>query len=94
MNLRNFVIWGVILVVVIGLYSMMTGGGRAAGAGTGRPDEISPLMRQIHDGNEMGIVWQVIIFLGGLAPALLGISGVVMWLRRRARRRAIQHGLA
>ena len=69
-------------------------GGRAAGAGTGRPDEISPLMRQIHDGNEMGIVWQVIIFLGGLAPALLGISGVVMWLRRRARRRAIQHGLA
>jgi cell division protease FtsH len=31
MNLRNFVIWGVIAVVVIGLYSMMTGGGRAAG---------------------------------------------------------------
>ena len=59
-----------------------------------RPDEFSPWVRQVHDGNEMGIVWQVIIFAGGLAPALLGISGVVMWLRRRARRRAIQHGLA
>jgi len=34
MNLRNFVIWGVIVVVLIGLYSMMTGGGRSAtGAG-------------------------------------------------------------
>ena len=28
MNLRNLVIWGVIVVVLIGLYSMMTGGGR------------------------------------------------------------------
>src|SRR6478752_4701466 len=32
MNLRNFVIWGVIVVVLIGLYSMVTGGGKAAGA--------------------------------------------------------------
>ncbi|HVI31966.1 ATP-dependent zinc metalloprotease FtsH [Phenylobacterium sp.] len=34
MNLRNLVIWGVIIVVLVGLYSMMTGGaGRAAGQG-------------------------------------------------------------
>ncbi len=34
MNLRNLVIWGVIVVVAIGLYSMVTGGrGGAAGAG-------------------------------------------------------------
>jgi len=69
-------------------------GGRDGGAEARLPDEISPLMRKVHDGNDMGIVWQAIIFAGGLAPALLGISGVVMWLRRRARRRAIQHGLA
>jgi len=30
MNLRNLAIWGVIVVVLIGLYSMMTGGGPAA----------------------------------------------------------------
>ena len=30
MNLRNLAIWGVIVVVLIGLYSMMAGGGRAA----------------------------------------------------------------
>jgi cell division protease FtsH len=33
MNLRNLAIWGVIVVVLIGLYSMMTGGSRAAGTG-------------------------------------------------------------
>src|ERR1700709_1054043 len=28
MNLRNLAIWGVIIVVLIGLYSMVTGGGQ------------------------------------------------------------------
>ncbi|RAK57516.1 ATP-dependent zinc metalloprotease FtsH [Phenylobacterium deserti] len=32
MNLRNLVLWGVVVVVLIGLYSMMTGGGHAAGS--------------------------------------------------------------
>jgi len=31
MNLRNLAIWGVIIVVLIGLYSMMTGGARTTG---------------------------------------------------------------
>src|SRR3990167_5202488 len=31
MNLRSLAIWGVIVVVLIGLYSMMTGGSQAAG---------------------------------------------------------------
>lgn len=68
------------------------GGGGGEGAERAK-DEISPLMRKIHDGADMGLVWQVIIFLGGIAPAVLGITGLIMWLRRRARRRAIQHGL-
>ncbi|MDP3658831.1 ATP-dependent metallopeptidase FtsH/Yme1/Tma family protein, partial [Phenylobacterium sp.] len=47
MNLRNLVIWGVIVVVLIGLYSMMTGGGHAAGA-----SEISysQLMTRVNSG--------------------------------------------
>ncbi|TAJ69341.1 MAG: PepSY domain-containing protein [Phenylobacterium sp.] len=60
------------------------------GAGGGQADKISPLMRRIHDGAEMGILWQAIIFVGGLAPALLGVSGVVMWLRRQARQKALR----
>ncbi len=73
---------------------MKSGRGVPDGGQTRRPDEISPLMRRIHDGAGMSVAWQAIIFVGGLAPALLGISGVVMWLRRRARRRAVQRGLA
>ena len=42
----------------------------------------------------MGIVWQLVIALAGVAPAILGVTGVVMWLRRRARKRAVLRGAA
>lgn len=60
----------------------------------GAPDPISRWMRRIHDGSDMGLVWQVVIFAAGVAPAVLGVTGVVMWLRRRARRLAMQRRLA
>ncbi|WP_420138577.1 PepSY-associated TM helix domain-containing protein [Sphingomonas sp.] len=53
-----------------------------------------PLYRRLHDGTNMGFVFQLIIFLAGIAPALLGVTGILMWLRTRkwrsdvARRRA------
>lgn len=62
--------------------------------GEGGPDPLSRWMRKIHDGADTGIVWQTIIFLGGIAPALLGVTGVVMWLRRRGRRLAQTRRLA
>lgn len=45
--------------------------------------------RRIHDGGDLGPVWQSVIVLAGLAPSVLGVTGVVMWLRRRHRRRAL-----
>ncbi|HVI31195.1 PepSY-associated TM helix domain-containing protein [Phenylobacterium sp.] len=62
--------------------------------GEGGPDPLSRWMRKIHDGADTGIVWQTIIFLGGIAPALLGVTGVIMWLRRRGRRVAQTRRLA
>ncbi|HEY3695036.1 ATP-dependent zinc metalloprotease FtsH [Phenylobacterium sp.] len=47
MNLRNLVIWGVIVVVLIGLYSMMTGGTRAAGI---TPVSYSQLLQKVGAG--------------------------------------------
>jgi hypothetical protein len=41
------------------------------------------LMRRWHDGTGMGAVWQTIIFIGGIVPAALAITGVIMWLRSR-----------
>jgi uncharacterized iron-regulated membrane protein len=48
-----------------------------------RPETLARTMRRWHDGTGMGPVWQAIIFLGGIAPALLAITGIIMWLRSR-----------
>ncbi|MDP1630839.1 MAG: PepSY-associated TM helix domain-containing protein [Caulobacter sp.] len=59
-------------------------------AGPGQPDPLSRLMRRLHDGQDMPFVWQLLVFLTGVTPVLLGVTGIVMWLRRRARRVALR----
>jgi uncharacterized iron-regulated membrane protein len=49
-----------------------------AGAGGRRP-----LVRRLHDGTDMGLLFQTVLVLGGIAPAALGITGIMMWLRTR-----------
>ena len=49
---------------------------------------IARLMRRVHDGSGMGIVWQVIIFVGGILPAVLAVTGIIMWWRNRGWRAA------
>ena len=51
-------------------------------------------MRRWHDGQGMGLVWQIVIFAGGIIPAILGVTGIVMWWRRRANRKALARRLA
>ena len=46
-------------------------------------EDTSRLMRRIHDGTRMGLLWQVVIFLAGLLPAVLAVTGVIMWWRAR-----------
>src|SRR3546814_17275893 len=48
------------------------------------------LMRRIHDGTGMGLLWQVIIFLGGILPAILAVTGIIMWWRARQWRSSVQ----
>ena len=52
-------------------------------------DAAARLIRRIHDGDGMGVVWQTIVFLGGVLPALFVVTGLMMWLRRRRARRAM-----
>jgi uncharacterized iron-regulated membrane protein len=47
------------------------------------------LMRRWHDGTGMGPVWQTVIFLGGIIPAILSITGLVMWWRSRGWKKAL-----
>jgi uncharacterized iron-regulated membrane protein len=54
-----------------------------------RPETRARLMRRWHDGTGMGPFWQTIIFIGGIIPALLAVTGILMWLRSRRWRRRL-----
>lgn len=54
------------------------------------PETTARLMRRIHDGTGMGLLWQSVIILGGLIPAGLAITGVIMWWRARGWRARVQ----
>jgi uncharacterized iron-regulated membrane protein len=63
-----------------------TGAARAAHAppGGGEPSGgLASWMRGVHDGSRLGVLWRWAITLAGAAPAVLGVTGIVMWLRRR-----------
>jgi uncharacterized iron-regulated membrane protein len=51
-----------------------------------KPETLIRTMRRIHDGTEMPLAWRIIIFVGGILPALLAVTGILMWLRMRRRR--------
>ena len=46
-------------------------------------ESLNRLMRRIHDGSDMGLLWQLVIFLGGILPAILSVTGIIMWWRAR-----------
>jgi uncharacterized iron-regulated membrane protein len=50
-----------------------------------RPERetLARTMRRLHDGTRMGFVWQLLVFLGGILPAVLAVTGIIMWWRAR-----------
>jgi uncharacterized iron-regulated membrane protein len=62
---------------------------RAGSGGGATSDGLSPIMRKIHDAQKTPLIWQILVFLTGVAPLLLGISGTWMWLQRQFRRRKV-----
>ncbi len=55
-----------------------------------RPETTARLMRRLHDGTSMGPVWQIVIFLGGIIPAVLAVTGITMWVGSRKWRKRPQ----
>lgn len=47
------------------------------------PETTARFMRRLHDGTRMPLVWRLIITAGGIIPAMLAITGIIMWLRTR-----------
>ena len=50
--------------------------------------------RPLHQGSGLGVVWQALVFLSGLVPALFVITGVIMWLKKRKRHLPMSAALA
>ena len=57
--------------------------GTAAPPKPPQPETLARTMRRWHDGTGMGPVWQAVIFLGGIIPALLSVTGIIIWWRAR-----------
>lgn len=55
----------------------------------GSSQDTARLMRRLHDGTGMGPIWQTIIFIGGILPAALAVTGIIMWWRARRWRGAV-----
>lgn len=54
-------------------------------------ETLARTMRRWHDGTGMGPVWQIIIFLGGIVPALLSVTGIIIWWRARKPRTKVRN---
>ncbi len=59
-------------------------GGRGGERGFG-PPPAARAVRWLHAGNDAPMIWRVLIFVVGLVPTILGVTGVVVWLRTRRR---------
>jgi uncharacterized iron-regulated membrane protein len=47
-------------------------------------DAFAVWLRNVHDAKHHGSVWRLVAFLCGVVPAVLAVTGPIMWLRRRA----------
>ncbi|HTU12791.1 MAG TPA: PepSY-associated TM helix domain-containing protein [Allosphingosinicella sp.] len=56
-----------------------------------RPETTARLMRRLHDGTGMGLFWQIVIFIGGIIPAILAVTGLIMWWRTRGWKKDLAH---
>jgi len=47
------------------------------------PDTFMAWQRPLHDGEGLGPIWRVLVFLSGFLPLLFVITGAAMWIKKR-----------
>ena len=57
-------------------------------------DRAAQMIRWIHEGEAGGPLWRLVVFLCGLMPSVLGVTGIVVWLRGRRQRQRVARGAA
>ena len=52
-------------------------------------DKFLNLQHALHYGIGLGWVWKVLVFISGILPLALGITGLMIWVKRRATKRPV-----
>lgn len=52
-------------------------------------DRAAQMIRWIHEAEAGGPLWRLVVFLCGLMPSVLGVTGIVVWLRGRRQRKLV-----
>lgn len=55
-------------------------------------DRIAFWIRWLHEGSHAGEIWRLTVFVTGLMPAVLGVTGILVWLRQRRQRTMMKSG--
>jgi uncharacterized iron-regulated membrane protein len=53
-------------------------------------DRAASWIRWIHEGSHSGPVWKSLVLLTGIFPSIFAVTGLIMWLRRRTNRKALE----
>jgi uncharacterized iron-regulated membrane protein len=57
-------------------------------------DRAASWIRWIHEGSHSGAVWAFIVLLTGIFPTIFAVTGIIMWLRKRAGKKALTESAA
>jgi uncharacterized iron-regulated membrane protein len=55
-------------------------------------DRTASWIRWLHEGSHSGEIWRFVVFLSGIMPAVLGVTGILVWLRQRRQRALMTAG--
>jgi uncharacterized iron-regulated membrane protein len=57
-------------------------------------DRAASWIRWIHEGSHSGAVWAFIVLLTGVFPTIFAVTGIIMWLRKRAGKKTLKESAA
>jgi len=75
--------WRISLASATGQTDVTVDDGSRAATIAPRRAGLALAVRHLHDGTTLGIGWRVIMVAWGLAPTVLGLTGLIMWWRGR-----------
>jgi uncharacterized iron-regulated membrane protein len=58
-----------------------------------RVDNVQRMMGRLHEAIALGPVYTVLVFLSGLVPLVFFVTGLIMWLKKRQNRLAMNQPL-